>query len=94
MLRRLINLRHARALSSKAQPQPQSTVPVHATSKSKKTKSKSKSKSNASGAEPENTHERMQRLIRLCKERGFIFPGSEIYGGFQGTFDYGHLGER
>ncbi len=36
--------------------------------------------------------ERMSAIISLCKRRGFIFPGSEIYGGLQATFDYGPLG--
>jgi glycyl-tRNA synthetase len=36
--------------------------------------------------------ETMDQLVSLCKRRGFIFPGSEIYGGLQGTFDYGPLG--
>jgi glycyl-tRNA synthetase len=34
----------------------------------------------------------MEQLISLCKRRGFIFQGSEIYGGLAGTFDYGPLG--
>jgi glycyl-tRNA synthetase len=34
----------------------------------------------------------MEALVSLCKRRGFIFPGSEIYGGLQGTFDFGPLG--
>ena len=34
----------------------------------------------------------MEQLISLCKRRGFIFQGSEIYGGLQGTYDYGPLG--
>ena len=34
----------------------------------------------------------MEQLVSLCKRRGFIFGGSEIYGGLQGTFDYGPLG--
>ncbi|MDX1931494.1 MAG: glycine--tRNA ligase [Capsulimonadales bacterium] len=34
----------------------------------------------------------MDQIVSLCKRRGFIFPGSEIYGGLQGTFDYGPLG--
>ena len=34
----------------------------------------------------------MQSLVALCKRRGFIFPGSEIYGGLTGTWDYGPLG--
>ena len=35
---------------------------------------------------------RMDRLVALCKGRGFIFPGSEIYGGLANTWDYGPLG--
>ena len=31
-------------------------------------------------------------IVSLCKRRGFIFPGSEIYGGMAGTYDYGHYG--
>ncbi|MCA9356104.1 glycine--tRNA ligase [Candidatus Nomurabacteria bacterium] len=34
----------------------------------------------------------MEKLISLCKRRGFIFQGSEIYGGLAGTYDYGPLG--
>ncbi|MDR1009246.1 MAG: glycine--tRNA ligase [Rickettsiales bacterium] len=34
----------------------------------------------------------MDELIALCKRRGFIFPGSDIYGGLKGTYDYGPLG--
>src|SRR5437762_3390589 len=34
----------------------------------------------------------MEALVSLCKRRGFIFPGSEIYGGLQGTFDFGPQG--
>ncbi len=34
----------------------------------------------------------MDKLVSLCKRRGFIFPSSEIYGGFQSTYDYGPLG--
>jgi glycyl-tRNA synthetase len=34
----------------------------------------------------------MEQLISLCKRRGFIFQGSEIYGGLAGTWDYGPLG--
>lgn len=33
-----------------------------------------------------------EKLISLCKRRGFIFQGSEIYGGLAGTWDYGPLG--
>ncbi|OGE31993.1 glycine--tRNA ligase [Candidatus Daviesbacteria bacterium RIFCSPHIGHO2_01_FULL_44_29] len=34
----------------------------------------------------------MEKIVALCKRRGFIFPGSEIYGGLGGTWDYGPLG--
>lgn len=34
----------------------------------------------------------MNKMSSLCKRRGFIYPGSEIYGGFQGFWDYGPLG--
>lgn len=34
----------------------------------------------------------LEQIVSLCKRRGFIFPGSEIYGGLQGTYDYGPLG--
>lgn len=34
----------------------------------------------------------MQKVTALCKRRGFIYPGSEIYGGLAGFYDYGPLG--
>lgn len=34
----------------------------------------------------------MDKVVALCKRRGFIYPGSEIYGGLGGTWDYGPLG--
>ncbi|MHB8871372.1 MAG: glycine--tRNA ligase [Candidatus Doudnabacteria bacterium] len=34
----------------------------------------------------------MEKLVSLCKRRGFIFPGSEIYGGLANSWDYGPLG--
>ena len=34
----------------------------------------------------------MDKIVSLCKRRGFIFPGSEIYGGLAGTWDLGPLG--
>ena len=36
--------------------------------------------------------ELMEKLVSLCKRRGFIYQGSEIYGGLAGTWDYGPLG--
>ncbi|MEK7102018.1 MAG: glycine--tRNA ligase, partial [Patescibacteria group bacterium] len=34
----------------------------------------------------------MSKIVSLCKRRGFIFPGSEIYGGMANSWDYGPLG--
>ena len=34
----------------------------------------------------------MQKIVSLCKRRGFIFQSSEIYGGMNGCWDYGPLG--
>ncbi len=34
----------------------------------------------------------MDRIVALCKRRGFIFPSSEIYGGVGSTYDFGHYG--
>lgn len=34
----------------------------------------------------------MEKIVSLCKRRGFVFQGSEIYGGFAGFWDYGPLG--
>jgi glycyl-tRNA synthetase len=34
----------------------------------------------------------MDKIVALCKRRGFIYPGSDIYGGLAGTWDYGPLG--
>lgn len=36
--------------------------------------------------------EMMEKIVSLAKRRGFVFPGSEIYGGFGGFWDYGPLG--
>ena len=40
----------------------------------------------------ENAKKTMEKIIALCKGRGFIFAGSEIYGGLANTWDYGPLG--
>jgi len=40
----------------------------------------------------ENTKKTMDKIVALCKNRGFIFPGSEIYGGLANSWDYGPLG--
>src|ERR671939_75048 len=34
----------------------------------------------------------MDTIVNLAKRRGFLFGGSDIYGGLQGTYDYGHYG--
>jgi glycyl-tRNA synthetase len=34
----------------------------------------------------------MDKIVSLCRRRGFVFPSSEIYGGMGSTFDYGHYG--
>jgi len=34
----------------------------------------------------------MDKIVSLAKRRGFVYPGSEIYGGFAGAWDYGPLG--
>lgn len=39
-----------------------------------------------------NTEKTMDKIVALCKNRGFIFSGSEIYGGLANTWDYGPLG--
>ena len=40
----------------------------------------------------ENTKKTMEKIVALCKGRGFVYPGSEIYGGLANTWDYGPLG--
>ncbi len=35
---------------------------------------------------------KLEKIVSLCKRRGFVFPGSEIYGGLSGTWDLGPLG--
>jgi glycyl-tRNA synthetase len=40
----------------------------------------------------DNTGEKMEKIVSLCKRRGFVFQGSEIYGGLKGTWDLGPLG--
>ena len=39
-----------------------------------------------------NTEKIMDKIVALCKGRGFVYPGSEIYGGLSNTWDYGPLG--
>ena len=45
-------------------------------------------------SELDNTQKSMDTIVALCKGRGFIFPGSDIYGGLANTWDYGPLGAR
>ena len=40
----------------------------------------------------EKDQESMENIVSLCKRRGFVFPGSEIYGGITGMWDYGPAG--
>ena len=39
-----------------------------------------------------STNEAMENIVSLAKRRGFIYPGSDVYGGLSGTWDYGPLG--
>ena len=34
----------------------------------------------------------LDKIVALAKSRGFVYPGSEIYGGLANTWDYGNLG--
>ncbi len=36
--------------------------------------------------------EKMQKIVSLCKRRGFVFQSSEVYGGLRSCYDYGPLG--
>ena len=40
------------------------------------------------------TNDLMNKIVSLAKRRGFVFPGSEIYGGLANTYDYGPLGAQ
>ncbi|MEK7184800.1 MAG: glycine--tRNA ligase, partial [Patescibacteria group bacterium] len=42
--------------------------------------------------EIKNKETKMDKIVSLCKRRGFVFQGSEIYGGLAGTWDYGPYG--
>jgi glycyl-tRNA synthetase len=42
--------------------------------------------------EPYTDSVTMDKIVSLCRRRGFVFPSSEIYGGMGSTFDYGHYG--
>ena len=40
----------------------------------------------------ESKNDLMEKIVSLCKRRGFVYPSSEIYGGFAGFWNYGHYG--
>ena len=40
----------------------------------------------------DNSKKTMEKIVALCKGRGFVYPGSEIYGGLANTWDFGPLG--
>ena len=44
--------------------------------------------------EKETEQNKMDKIISLAKRRGFVYQGSEIYGGLKGTWDYGPLGSE
>ena len=39
-----------------------------------------------------NSEKTMEKIVALCKNRGYVYQGSEIYGGLSNTWDYGPLG--
>src|SRR5256884_8566465 len=43
-------------------------------------------------AEQTPTEVTMDKIVSLCRRRGFVFPSSEIYGGLGSAYDYGHYG--
>jgi glycyl-tRNA synthetase len=53
---------------------------------------KEKAQENKKDEMKDDASDTMEKIISLAKRRGFIFQGSEIYGGLAGTWDYGHLG--
>lgn len=40
----------------------------------------------------QNNNDKMEKIVSLCKRRGFVFPSSEIYGGLGGFWDFGPMG--
>ena len=42
--------------------------------------------------ETEKTQISIDEMAAFCRRKGFVYPGSEIYGSLSGIFDYGHLG--
>lgn len=53
-----------------------------------------KNSNNSEGGAPSNGMGLMDKILSLSKRRGFIFPGSEIYGGLANSWDYGPLGSE
>ena len=45
-----------------------------------------------SDASSEGDPELFEKIVNLCKRRGFVFQSAEIYGGFRSAYDYGPLG--
>ena len=39
-----------------------------------------------------NQHVTLDKIVALCKRKGFVFPAADIYGGINGIYDFGHLG--
>ena len=37
---------------------------------------------------------KLDKIVSLCKRRGFVIPGSDIYGGLANSWDYGHVGNE
>eukprot|EP00466_Bigelowiella_natans_P008017 jgi/Bigna1/87924/estExt_fgenesh1_pg.C_260025 len=62
----------------------------------RRTKKISTTRAFSTTSEQKDTEERklvsMDELVSLCKQRGFVFPSSELYGGYSGFWDYGPLG--
>ena len=42
----------------------------------------------------QKTQDQLKPIVSLCKRRGFIYPGSELYGGFANTYSYGPYGSE
>ncbi len=57
-----------------------------------KDKKKTEGKEDAKKSKPEKKDISIEDMAIFCKRKGFVYPSSEIYGGFAGFWDYGHLG--
>lgn len=60
------------------------------------TRSFSASASAPASATLESNHSSptLEEIVTLCRHRGFVFPGSDLYGGFANSYDYGPLGSQ